>query len=393
MGTDRSHAILDLLSTIAKCVAAILVLWEAGCTHVQLRNNTIGQAHTLSDIYQQQVIDNLALFIYDPGALPHFAFANQGTSTVTDTGTLGITNGWQRQAGLQFLYQSTGVNPMLQRNAQEAWTLTPVNDPRKLELMRCAYQKAVQICGRVAPSPRCPDCDRRFRDFYTGTQEAKQLDVDETGKTTPDCFSTNCWLAWGCKKCAPKGKCGYVGHYCGTYVWLLPGGRDELAKLTLAILDFAVHDSPAPRTKKITWSVDEKGQPAVSGKAVGQVEANIPYGELPENILSDPYVRELSKIVTEYGLNRAVFLDTTTGGGWIDDLSAAVQDGRIDEARAEKLAKQIDWLRARLTTGRPFVEGQLSPQSRFYPAEQSSLQSPGLLQFQQRLNTLPPKTF
>ena len=54
---------------------------------------------------------------------------------------------------------------------QESFVLTPINDPRKLELMRCAYQIAVSSCGYGVPSRNCPDCQARFNTFYTGDPE------------------------------------------------------------------------------------------------------------------------------------------------------------------------------------------------------------------------------
>ena len=38
--------------------------------------------------------------------------------------------------------------------------------------------------------------------------------------------------------------CIAVGEYCGCYVWVLPEGQDQLTKLTLAILDYAMHEPP-----------------------------------------------------------------------------------------------------------------------------------------------------
>jgi hypothetical protein len=44
------------------------------------------------------------------------------------------------------------------------------------------------------------------------------------------------WFGVGCKRDVPKNAC-YVGHYCGTYVWVLPENVEMLSMLTLAILD------------------------------------------------------------------------------------------------------------------------------------------------------------
>jgi hypothetical protein len=273
----------------------LFISTSLGCTHVQLRNSTVSQARTLSDIYQQQVIDNLALFIYDPGALPHFAFANQGTTTIADQGTLALMNGWGRNAGFPLLFSTEQLNPTLQRNAQEAWTLTPVTDPRKLELMRCAYQKTVSAFGLPGASGTCPDCEKCFRRFYADSDAAQS-----GGAVTSSCLGRGRWFGVGCQKCAPKHGCRFVGHYCDIYVWTLPGFRNELAVLTLAVLDYAIHDAPAARTKQVVVSVDRHGVPVASDKHATQITADVRYDDLvPDSILAEPYLAEIDVFIEE----------------------------------------------------------------------------------------------
>ncbi|MDZ4849541.1 MAG: hypothetical protein SGI77_09615 [Pirellulaceae bacterium] len=135
-----------------------------GCAHHQLRFNTAGHAKTVADVHTQQVLDNIAKFVANPNSLPHFEFPNQGGSGVTDdangaTGAnfnpFGLT-GWSIGAGAR-------------RTSNVSFTMTPVNDPRKLELMRCAYQRAMGACCCNGESAHCPDCKARFNNFYLGT--------------------------------------------------------------------------------------------------------------------------------------------------------------------------------------------------------------------------------
>src|SRR5262245_31383339 len=113
-----------------------------GCAHQQLRWNTTHQARTLTDIYEQQVLDNLARFVHDPNALPSFAFPNQGGSDVTDTGSVGSDTTWNRIGFVSEVLRLSGT-----RGVKEAWTMTPVYDVRRLELMKCAYQHALVSAG------------------------------------------------------------------------------------------------------------------------------------------------------------------------------------------------------------------------------------------------------
>ena len=61
-----------------------------------------------------------------------------------------------------------------------------------------------------------------------------------------------------------------VGEYCGCYVWVLPEGQDQLTKLTLAILDYALHEPPVKRTKQVDYNIDEYGLPTTSQRCRGQ---------------------------------------------------------------------------------------------------------------------------
>jgi hypothetical protein len=247
------------------CVA----LLSTGCTSLALKRTTVHQSESLTDLYQQQVLDNLAKFVQDPNALPEFALANSGTSTVADNAAQGASN---------LGFNGTGFNaavvglPSGQRTVTLGWTLTPINDPHKLALMRCAYQKAVAACGKGTAATSCPDCDGKLDDFYG----LKKPSAPETDPLCSKCSSSPtavppqrccvepacCWFHCGSKKDKPWNcDCIPVGHYCGTYVWVPAEGRDELTKLVMNILDFAFRDSEAsvPPTKEVTANFDSDG--------------------------------------------------------------------------------------------------------------------------------------
>ena len=152
--------------------------------------------------------------------------------------------------------------------------------------MRCAYQMAVRSCGRGAVSGTCPDCATRFKVFYTGDPNG-DIRQGANGTVTSECLNANCcWFHIGCKKCAPKHcDCTLVGEYCGCYVWVTEEGRDELSKLTLAILDFALNSPPQKRTKEIVYNIDEYGLPTTNNLAVGKVTASVAIDENPEALL------------------------------------------------------------------------------------------------------------
>ncbi len=256
----------------------IPVLSGAGCTHVPLRRNTSRQAETLSEIYQQQVLDNLAKFVYDYNSLPHFAYANAGSTTVSDTATASGTVNWAR-----IFFDTGDLGFTGSRNNEEAWTLTPVSDPRKLELMRCAYQRAVSSCVAQAESGGCPDCEKRFRDYYTGSPDGKipaPGSPEDPGIVTSECLRSDCcWFHVACKGCVGKhGPCCRVGHYRGVYVVVPPGrGQAELTELTLAVLDYAVNkpaEEESVPSKEVTLYLDAEGRPTNQAGAARVIKAN-----------------------------------------------------------------------------------------------------------------------
>ncbi len=269
----------------------------SGCTHTQLRWNTTHQAKSLTDIYEQQVLDNLAMFVHNPNSLPSFAYPNTGRSDVTDKGSIGSDTTWNRLGFATEVLKLSGG-----RDLYETWGLTPVYDPRRLELMRCAYQHSLWCAGLCSTSSSCPNCDRIQRTFYLGDPSSKYANDEQvangfsddlntfsnlTGRISPACFLPVKWIVCGDRRCVPKGdKCLKKGHYCGTYVWLCEGGQDELTKLTITILDYAFSaQAPKPaskpkdpeKTKEVTWFFDKDGQPAPQESAAQIIKATVPF--------------------------------------------------------------------------------------------------------------------
>ncbi len=254
-------------------IAALLLVAASGCTHTQLGRNAIGQACTVGDVQTQQVLNNLAMFACDPNSLPSFSYPNQSGANVTDNLGAQTTPAWARTTAGSFLFSAVGSLFSGSRQMADSFTLNPVNDPRKLELMRCAYQKAVANCCGTPVSEYCPDCQTIQKKFYTGDPDGELSTAN--GIVTSDCLtSSQGWFQYGCKKCLPNDcSCLLVGHYCGVYVWVGPEGRDELTKLTLAILDYAQNSAPAPIMKTVSYYIDEYGLPTSQSTSIGQVSA------------------------------------------------------------------------------------------------------------------------
>lgn len=301
----------------ASCLVVVLSTLVEGCaTPAALRRQTVHQGDTVADIHQQQVLDNLAKFIVDPYAVPSFAVAASGAANVDDQCSAGLGLDWMNVG-----FDSASLSLGGQRSQGTSWVTTPVTDPRKLELMRCAYQRVLTRCGYFpAESTSCPDCTKRFNQFYTGRAYAAEEQDDGTicydcengqlsSQVSPPvddpcvCSDCNCPeskevpLPSSCESCPSPGDgivnsecltcdherwfcysrnasrvpkdCGLVGYHCGVYVWVPCGPkRDEIAKLTLAILDYAVHDDAELPTKEVEAYLDCQLQPTTKDAAV-----------------------------------------------------------------------------------------------------------------------------
>src|SRR4051794_302749 len=109
-----------------------LLLASVGCTSVQLRNNTLSQAEAVHQVQQQQVLDNLAMFVVNPNAVPFFSIAGAGQCSVSSQGSASTTLNWIRSG-----FQSVGLTISGNELIQENFTLAPLNDPDRLARMRC----------------------------------------------------------------------------------------------------------------------------------------------------------------------------------------------------------------------------------------------------------------
>ena len=296
-----------------------------GCTHIQLQKNTLGQFQTVSALHQKQVLDNLAMFVHDPGALPYFNVLSTSLNEVDDTANaMGVLTLARVGTLNKFMVSQDATTIGGSRGYKENWSAGPVNDPRRLELMRCAYQKEVaahmQESGGLCTA--CPDCELRWRNFYNGSDPGAPPPSD--GRVTAACLGTHApWFCWGSWKDVPKGgDCQMVGHYCGTYVWVLPGHQDELAKLTLAILDYAINQPPPVPTKQVVLYLSKDGEPATASTAARTITATIPT-YIPSTSLLKGEIH-----VTETPEKRAVFLKDTwniTNPGLLPDVPRPIE--------------------------------------------------------------------
>jgi hypothetical protein len=220
-----------------------------GCqTHLVLGDQTVKMTSTLTDLTYQQVLNNVAMFVHNPAALPSIVVFSAGTASIVDQ--CGYSGNANYAPTLPFRQQGGGAlpiltllfNPNAQRQVTENWTMVPVTDTDHLRRIRCAFQLLVQN----AQTTDCDKCQARLVDYYLGDPAFWECEIPHG------------WYHTGSKKEVPKGAC-FVGCYLNTYVWVLPEGLEGLTRFTMTVMDLAT-GKPYQPTKTVvkTFKADGK---------------------------------------------------------------------------------------------------------------------------------------
>jgi hypothetical protein len=226
---------------------ALLATSASGCaTHRALQYHTVAANLTVSDMYHQQVLDNLARFLTNPASMPSFSVVTGGTVNISDqkganvspTYSPTLTRAMQGGGALPILSILFGAST--QRSLTENWSTTPITDSDNLRRLRCAFQLAVGT-----ETSECDQCKERLKGFFVG------------GTESFECMLPTNWYQFGREEDVPPDAC-FVGHYCNTYVWVTPDGVDGLTRFTITILDIATGEIHAPQRQVVK---KYKGEP------------------------------------------------------------------------------------------------------------------------------------
>jgi len=205
----------------------------SGCMNQQLQFSTQRTANTLPDLQYQQVMDNLAMIVANPGLLPYLAVAGQGSIQVTEgrTSSLGLN-----MAPKTFTSGVFGLGAS--QNVTGTWSLGTITSPEKIRSMQTAYQRAVRGSAQGDPA-------------YG-------------------------WLKIGCKKDVPK-HASYVGRHGQVFVWVMPDEIAGLSDLTLTIMDIATReDMVSPPAASSRESFRDNAMPAAIPRRNFQVPPSGP---------------------------------------------------------------------------------------------------------------------
>jgi hypothetical protein len=242
---------------------SLLVTVTAGCNQIQLRRNALQQAQSASDLKAQQVLDNLAMFIADPQAMPSFSEPDQGTVLVETTGTINLSLAW---TPLGVLVPSSW-SPSVQRRFNSNWVLRPIVSPDQLSAMRCIYQMAIGFYA-TGDLVNCSDCCTTLKTFSIDCNDPCRVPAPG-------------WYCSGRKHDVPK-HTRWVGRYRDVYVWVVPGGEEAFAAITLTIFQIAWLYPDTVKPAAVTV-------PSLAAEVVapGQINAETPFAEPEKNRIAD----------------------------------------------------------------------------------------------------------
>lgn len=235
-----------------RLTALVPLLALCGCQSVVLRNKTNDQAQTVTGLYYQEVVDNLALHASNPSALPYFSYASTGQNAVQRTASSNYTLNWDliTSAGALFnryLFDKQSSQLAASQTNNEQWTTTTTSDPDKIQLMLFAYEKAFgtiipehdeQLCKILKPGGEAAAA------LMVPGDQARPPITPRSYGNVPGFNGHYCekvypgWFCTGSKRDVPKNAC-FVGTSCDTYVWVTAEHMADLANFTLAILDIA----------------------------------------------------------------------------------------------------------------------------------------------------------
>lgn len=130
---------MNYLITVVGIISAMSF---SGCTSLQLKQSTLAQGQTLTDLEYTMVLDNVAMIRQMPDALPWHLKLTQGSVTINDQVTPSFTYTWGNQ-----LSRALGLTA--QRGWQESWTVVPDLDPGDMSKLIDLYNGNVP----KVPSP------------------------------------------------------------------------------------------------------------------------------------------------------------------------------------------------------------------------------------------------
>lgn len=227
------------ISPLLLITMSVYALCMTGCMSTQMQRLTNRHAKSLSDLYEKQILDNLATFVSDSHATPFFSIADTSTNEVGANASIGAGDGAFVFRFWEFFSASAG------QEAKIALSLIPVTETNRLKLMQCAYQRALGVLP-----DNCLDCCQLERDWFGSSYDCAN-----------PCGVSCGWLRKSCNwKDVPKCCRSKFGYSCGVYVWVDPCRTSEFSRLVFTIVDYATGTGHSSPPKNVTLYLDSAGQ-------------------------------------------------------------------------------------------------------------------------------------
>jgi hypothetical protein len=228
----------------------------SGCAFQQLKFSTVRQNSTLPDIQERQVIENFARLAANAGALPYYAIANQGATTVLDSGTNSLA-----LTAVHKAFPSWSITPYnINRSITESWQTVPENNPDRIKAMRAAYLSVIN------PNAIEPRDGELFRSAVHGD---------------PSYAIRQGWLCTGSWWEVPKH--AWMAAHCGpVYVWVMPENAAEFSRFVLMILHI---ETVTPGSG---GGPGVPGTPGVPGAALEALSPAAPASPFPPRLFDAP---------------------------------------------------------------------------------------------------------
>jgi hypothetical protein len=221
-----------------------------GCTHLQLKRSTAFTRNSLAELRYTHILDNLALMVANPAAVPNPVVISGGVVQVSDNGagTGDITN----------IFPFGLLNAS--RTVSEQWSLSPLQNAEKLALMRCAFQ--ILLNSQLQYDPPCAE------------QLQHALGCDDLCEAIP-----RGWFHAGCKRDVPKTAL-YCGHYQDTYVWVMDDGLNDFSKFYLTMMRLYQLELEK-KTANVTRTYEGGPADGVLSQTVVQTVEELPLTDTP----------------------------------------------------------------------------------------------------------------
>jgi hypothetical protein len=153
------------------CALILLASIASGCLEAQVRKKTLDLATTTSDLFYIQVLDNLALIIDTPDAMPYFDTPAAGTVSLQQQISAQVTPEWgaaMMGAGA-FVFQNVIPQVAGSQFCQDSWQISPLADPDRLFLMHCAYRTVI--------GNQSPECNMVLSEYYQARDAWVELTI------------------------------------------------------------------------------------------------------------------------------------------------------------------------------------------------------------------------